>query len=36
MNAVTSSTPRIQKVRVTRDEIVVSLVDGRVIRVPLA
>ena len=36
MNAVTSSTPRIQKVRVTRDEIVVNLVDGRVIRVPLA
>ncbi len=28
--------PRIQKVRVTRDQIVVHLVDGRVIGVPLA
>src|SRR5881409_2312607 len=28
--------PRIQKVRVTRDQIVADLVDGRVISVPLA
>ena len=31
-----SSDPRIQKVRVTKDEIIAHLVDGRVITVPLA
>lgn len=36
MSTVASSDPRIQRVRVTRDEIVAHLVDGRVISVPLA
>ena len=36
MNIVASRDPRIQKVRVTKDQIVVDLVDGRVISVPLA
>src|SRR6266581_6187841 len=36
MITVADSDPRIQKVRVTRDEIIVDLVDGRVISVPLA
>ena len=36
MNTAASSHPRIQKVRVTKDEIIVDLVDGRVVRVPLA
>jgi hypothetical protein len=36
MNTVASSDPRIQKVRVTDDEIIAHLVDGRVISVPLA
>jgi hypothetical protein len=36
MNTVASSDPRIQIVRVTEDEIIAQLVDGRVISVPLA
>ncbi len=36
MNIVTSSDPRIERVRVTEDEIIAQLVDGRVISVPLA
>ncbi len=31
-----SSDPRIQRVRVTKDQIIADLVDGRVISVPLA
>jgi hypothetical protein len=36
MNTVASSDPRVEKVRVTKDEIIAHLADGRVIRVPLA
>ena len=36
MNTAASSDPRIQDVRVTKDEIIAHLVDGRVISVPLA
>ena len=36
MNTVASTGPRIQDVRVTEDEIIAHLVDGRVISVPLA
>ena len=36
MNTVASSDPRIEHVRVTEDEIIAQLVDGRVISVPLA
>jgi len=36
MNTAASSDPRIQRVRVTKDEITVDLADGRVISVPLA
>jgi hypothetical protein len=36
MNTAGSSEPRIQDVRVTEDEIVARLVDGRIISVPLA
>ena len=36
MNTAASSDPRIQTVRVTKDEIIAHLVDGRVISVPLA
>ena len=36
MNTVVSSDPRIEEVRVTEDEIIAQLVDGRVISVPLA
>ncbi len=36
MNTAASSDPRIHKVRVTEDEIIAHLVDGRVISVPLA
>ena len=38
MNTVASvgNDPRIQKVRVTKDQIIADLVDGRVISVPLA
>src|SRR5438132_8087300 len=36
MNAAASSDPRIQDVRLTEDEIIAHLVDGRVISVPLA
>ena len=36
MNTAASSDPRIQGVRVTKDEIIAHLVDGRVISVPLA
>ena len=38
MNTVASanSDPRIQKVRVTKDQIIADLADGRVISVPLA
>lgn len=36
MTTVGSSGPRIESVRVTKDEIVVRLVDGRTLRVPLA
>ena len=36
MNTVVSTEPRIQDVRVTEDEIVAYLADGRVISVPLA
>src|SRR5438552_864218 len=35
MNIVVSSEPRITSVRVTEDEIIAQLVDGRVISVPL-
>jgi hypothetical protein len=36
MSTVASSEPRIRGVRVTKDEIIAHLVDGRVISVPLA
>ncbi len=36
MNTAASTDPRIQEVRVTDDEIIAHLVDGRVISVPLA
>jgi hypothetical protein len=36
MNTAASSDPRIQDVRVTEDEIIAYLADGRVISVPLA
>lgn len=36
MSTVVNSEPRISKVRVTNDEIIAELVDGRVISVPLA
>jgi Protein of unknown function (DUF2442) len=36
MNTVASSEPRIQDARVTEDEIIAHLADGRVISVPLA
>ena len=36
MNTVASSAPRIEHVRVTQDEIIAQLVDGRMISVPLA
>jgi hypothetical protein len=36
MNIAASSDPRIDRVRVTADEIIAQLVDGRVISVPLA
>ena len=36
MNTAASNGPRIQDVRVTDDEIIAHLVDGRVISVPLA
>lgn len=36
MNTAASGDPRIQEVRVTKDEIIADLVDGRVISVPLA
>ena len=36
MNTAAGSDPRIQVVRVTRDQIIAHLVDGRVISVPLA
>ena len=36
MSTAASSDPRIQEVRVTRDQITAHLVDGRVISVPLA
>jgi len=36
MNTVASSDPRIEHVRVTEEEIIAQLVDGRVISVPLA
>ena len=36
MNIAASSDPRIQRVRVTRDEIIADLADGRKISVPLA
>ena len=36
MNTVASNDPRIEHVRVTEDEIIAQLVDGRVISVPLA
>lgn len=36
MNTVASGDPRIEEVRVTQDEIVARLADGRVISVPLA
>jgi len=36
MNTAARSDPRIQEVRVTEDEIIAHLVDGRVISVPLA
>lgn len=36
MSTVASNDPRIQQVRVTKDEIIASLDDGRVISVPLA
>ena len=36
MNTVASTDPRIQDVRVTEDEIIAHLADGRIISVPLA
>ena len=36
MNTAARSEPRIQQVRVTEDEIIAQLADGRVISVPLA
>jgi hypothetical protein len=36
MNTAASNDPRIHEVRVTEDEIIAYLVDGRVISVPLA
>ena len=36
MDTVASMEPRIQDVRITEDEVVAHLVDGRVISVPLA
>src|SRR5436190_21236278 len=36
MNTAASGDPRIEQVRVTEDEIIAQLVDGRVISVPLA
>ena len=36
MNTAASTEPRIQDVRVTEDEIIARLADGRVISVPLA
>ena len=36
MNTAVSTEPRIQHVRVTEDEIIARLADGRVISVPLA
>ena len=36
MNTAARSDPRIQEVRVTEDEIIAYLVDGRVVSVPLA
>lgn len=36
MNTAVEGDPRIEKVRVTKDEIIAHLMDGRVIRVPLA
>lgn len=36
MNTVANSDPNIVRVRVTRDEIIADLADGRVISVPLA
>ena len=36
MNTVASSDPCIHKIRVTKDEIIADLLDGRVIRVPIA
>ncbi|MFQ5913115.1 MAG: DUF2442 domain-containing protein [Nitrospinota bacterium] len=36
MNTAASSDPRVQEVRVTEDEIIAHLADGRVISVPLA
>jgi hypothetical protein len=36
MNTVASSEPLVQDVRVTEDEIIAHLADGRVISVPLA
>jgi hypothetical protein len=36
MNTVVSNEPRIQDVRITSDEIIAHLADGRVISVPLA
>src|SRR5574341_2647344 len=36
MNTAASNDPRIQEVRVTEEEIIAHLVDGRVISVPLA
>ena len=35
MNTANNSEPRIKEVRVTKDEIIADLVDGRVISVPL-
>ena len=36
MNTVVNNEPRIQEVRITSDEIIAHLADGRVISVPLA
>ena len=36
MNIAASTEPRIQRLRVTQDQIIAELVDGRVISVPLA
>ncbi len=36
MSTAASSDPRVQDVRVTKDEIIARLTDGRVISVPLA